>query len=228
MIKNFVAAISLFGMSAAFAAPIELVQDGSFESGSLGGAWTASCAPSCTAANAWAVLSSAPGSNSTRVSNPTDGVFAAYMNNSGANGTRFELKQSIVIPQRIDTALLSWQVSDKSLYNNLAEKSFSVTLAGINVFAQATSHHDANVAWTAFNVDLGAMLQQYAGQSVDLIFSHLSTGRNNGYARFGLDSVSVSATLAPVPLPGTHIMFLSALIGMSTIRRRRSVFALDR
>jgi hypothetical protein len=134
------------------------------------------------------------------------------MSNSGSDGTRFQLKQTLVVPVNVAAAQLSWSVSDKSLFNSLADKSFSVIVGSTNVFNQTTPRHDANVAWTTFSVDLGGILQQYAGQSVALIFSHLSTGRNNGYARFGLDNVSLSATLrpaavAPVPLPGTQLMF---------------------
>lgn len=214
--------------SFAHATPIELLTNGSFETGNLTG-WTTSglgTTGTCPSQGRdWNVSTSPSATGCSSPGSPIDGVYAAYvMNDGGVANTTYTLSQSFVVPTGLTAASLSWSDSSVSGYSGSA-RSFSVDLLEgstllANIFTYSVPFSDGNAAWDARSFDVSALLTANIGDTLTLRFSNFIPQVWTGPAGLGVDDVSLSASVSSVPEPGTLALLGLGLAGAVFSRRR--------
>lgn len=226
--RKWVAALGVVcALQANGAHALELLTNGSFETGSLSG-WgageliTLGICPSI--GRDWTVSSSGAATGCTPAANPIDGVYAAYVMNDGVGGTNYTLHQSFVVPDDIETATLSWLDSSVSSYSG-APRSLTVSLSGgpefmTNVYNYLVPFADNSPGWDARSFDISALLAGHEGDVLQLRFQNFIPQSWTGPAGFGLDRVSLAVTIAAVPEPGTLALLGLSVAGLAWTRRR--------
>jgi hypothetical protein len=180
----------LLAANAAVAAPVDLISNGSFESGFSGWTQTTSLArPYC----AWAINSCFTGLT------PPDGSHYATNGFDGSGPGTYTLAQTVTIPT--GTATLSWSDDVRAIYFGtsrteqalIRDASGTTTLATLYTYTapQGTS----NTGWTSHSVDVSA----FAGQTVQVAFVETIPENFTGPARFAIDDVRLLATASAAP-----------------------------
>jgi hypothetical protein len=232
-LKFLAAAATLCFATASQAATIQLINNGSFETGTLAG-WTTSGigGPSevcgAGAGRDWNVSSNPAATGCEVVGAPLDGSFAAYVMNDGVAGTVYTLSQDFVVPVSLLGAILQWSDSSVSFYDGAA-RVFQVdvykgaALLG-TVFSKNMPDDEGIIDWDTHSADLSAMLAGEEGQSLTLRFSNSIPETYTGPAGVGLDAVSLTARTADpsgdVPEPGTLALLGLGLLAGAVSRRR--------
>jgi hypothetical protein len=222
----FGAIIALSSLGNAYAAPVQLVTNGGFETGDFTG-WTAvsnGVAGGC-GTNVWVVNSTGThgcNNNGTTVAAPTSGTYGAF-NTFDGGAVNYTLSQKITVPGSLTAATLSFMDEFHMAYSGAA-RSFNVgfydeagtTLLG-NVFTQ-TAGNSAIQAWTQQTVNVTALLASQAGKTINLRFTEVIPEAFTGPAGFGLDNISLTAN---VPEPGTMALMGLGMMGLAGLRRKR-------
>jgi hypothetical protein len=209
---------SLVVANSALAAPIELVANGGFETGTLA-SWSTSgiagSGPCPTANQDWNVSSVGTATQCNQVANPAGSTYAAYVMNDGTGPLTYQLFQSIFVPLGTTGGALSFDWSSNNLFD--AGRTLSVVLNGNTVFTSSTIG-DFNLGWVSVATDVSALLAAAAGSSITLQFDNFIPATWTGPAGLGLDNVSVQAQ---VPEPGVLGLFGAALLGAAFARKRK-------
>lgn len=224
-LATVVAAALTFGLGQAYAAPVELVTNGGFETGTLAG-WTSvsNGGTSGCGSNVWEVNTTGHQgcqSNGTTVAAPISGIYAAFNTFDGAENP-YTLTQKIAVPDSLLAATLSFLDEFHMSYSG-ALRTLSVdfyddtgsTLLG-NVFTQNPGY-SANQTWTSNTLDVTSLLAAQAGKTISLRFTEIIPSAYQGPAGFGLDNVSLEAT---VPEPTTVALLGLGLLGFVASRRK--------
>ena len=214
-IKILSALLALAASSTILAAPIQLVTNGGFETGTLSG-WTTSglgTTGTCPSANRdWNVSSSGGATGCVAVANPTNGTYAAYVMGDGTGPLTYRLFQNIVVPDNVIGGSLSFDWARYNFADN--DRSLNVLLDGINVFSSSTYGQSS---WTNVLLDVSAILSAGAGTTMALEFDNYVPRTWTGGAGLGIDRVSVSAA---VPEPTTIALLGLGLLGFAASRRK--------
>jgi hypothetical protein len=217
-------AISVASLTAAYAAPIELVTNGGFETGTFAG-WTAvnnGDSRGC-GSNVWEVNSTAyQGCQSSDITlaAPISGNYGAFNTFDGTTGS-YTLTQQITVPGSVVNATLSFLDEFNMNYNG-EPRIFSVAFydaTGSNLLGTVFSENLGHTIqpWTSLTFDVTALLSAQAGNTIALRFTESIPQSYTGPAGFGLDNVSLQAT---VPEPGTVTLLGLGLLSVAAARRK--------
>jgi hypothetical protein len=218
-------AISVASLTAAYAAPIELVTNGGFETGTFAG-WTAvnNGGSGGCGSNVWEVNSTAyQGCQSSDITlaAPISGNYGAFHTFDGTTGS-YTLTQQITVPGSVVNATLSFLDEFNMNYNG-EPRIFSVAFydaTGSNLLGTVFSEnlgHTTIQPWTSLTFDVTALLSAQAGNTIALRFTESIPQSYTGPAGFGLDNVSLQAT---VPEPGTVTLLGLGLLSVAAARRK--------
>lgn len=218
-------AVSVASMTAVHAAPVELVTNGGFETGSFAG-WTAvsNGATSGCGSNLW-VVNKTGQEGCGSISAPISGQFAAF-NTFDGTANPYTLTQAITVPGSLQSATLSFLDELRMSYSGLPRvfkvdfyDALGSTLLG-NVFTK-TAGFNENQSWTLNTFDVTSLLAAQAGNTISLRFTENIPTDYTGPANFGLDAISLQATAAAtVPEPTTVALFGLGLLGFVASRRK--------
>jgi MYXO-CTERM domain-containing protein len=164
------------------------------------------------------------------VSTPIVGSLAAYNSFDGDGPQTFWLKQSIVVPNQVTSATLSWW--DTAAWNiisgpSIQNRTFSIdlydgsnSLLGTLFQLTLTAGTTGAYGWTARSADATALLAAHGGETVTLAASNIIPQTFTGGAGFGADDFSLQVTTAPAPEPGGMALLATGVLGL--LRRRRT------
>ncbi|MBB3119504.1 PEP-CTERM sorting domain-containing protein [Pseudoduganella violacea] len=220
---KFAVVAAMMSAGAVQAGSIQLLSNGSFETGNLNGWTTSGLGSTGTCAGAgrdWNVAKVGSATGCSTVGNPIDGSYAAYVMNDGTATTKYTLAQNFFVPQGLKEATLSWSDSIVASYSGQA-RSFKVdilqgaTLLG-NVFSYDIAS-ETNMAWDARSINVSALLASHQGQNLTLRFSNYIPQTWTGAAGLAIDNVSLSAK---VPEPSSLLLVAAGLLVAGFARRR--------
>lgn len=203
------------------AAPVQLVTNGGFETGTLSG-WTRSgpaSAPSC--GNNWTVSSNGGnvGCSGHNPGNPFAGSFAAYTSNDGGGPLTYGISQQVFVPLYTVSGELSfsWTADTSDTGRN-----FSVVLNGTTVFSSVSNTNDV---WTTQTINVNSILAAAAGTSISLQFNNGIPGNYTGCCNaLGLDAITLQSTqAAAVPEPGSLALVGISMAALGFGRRKTTV-----
>lgn len=234
------------------AAPIELIQNGGFETGDFS-FWEVSDPPpfpggcntpwNVSAVGGAAATGCQPGISGVYPGPPVEGGFAAYHSFDAFDTPTFlRLRQEFQIPDIVFAATLSFQETvniDFELGNTATQpRRFQVDLvAPGRVLARA--HEELfpgeppfdddptlfDFDWKRVDVDLTALFQEHLGETLALRITHTIPQTQTGPGGFGLDAVSI---LVQTPEPGSAALLAGGLLVLSRRRRRAGAGAAAR
>lgn len=231
------------------AAPIELLQNGGFESGDFS-FWEVSDPPpfpggcntpwNVSAVGGAAATGCQPGISGLYPGAPIEGSFAAYHSfDAFDTPTSLRLRQEFQIPDVVFQATLSFQETvniDFEIGNTATQpRRFQVDLvAPGRVLARPHEElfpgeppfdDDPTVFdfdWTRVEADLTALFQEHAGETLALRITHTIPQTQTGPGGFGLDAVSL---LVVTPEPGSAALLVLGLLMLGRGPRRASTGA---
>lgn len=217
-------AVSSLFVTAAVAAPVELLANGGFETGTLA-SWTTSglgVGGTCPGANRdWNVASSGGATGCSAVADPSDGAFAVYAMGDGTGPLTYRLSQLFTVAAgtvggtySFDLSSINQSDAGRTLTVSLTDQ---ITLASINLYSASTL--SANSSWQSIGGDVSIFLAGAAGNSVLLSFDNFIPTAWSGPAGLGVDQVSI---LAEIPEPASLSLLALSLVGLGFIRCRKS------
>lgn len=216
----FATTLSIASLSA-HATPIQLLTNGGFETGNFSG-WTAvsNGGTSGCGSNIWEVNSTGHEGCGT-MAKPTSGTYAAF-NTFDGQASPYTLSQQIVVPGSVLSATLSFMDEFSMSYSG-TQRTFRVdfynqagtTLLG-NVLTQSVAG-SLNQGWTNNSFNVTALLASQAGKTINLRFTEIVPTAYTGPGGFGLDNVSLQAT---VPEPGSLALLGLGILGFAASRRK--------
>jgi hypothetical protein len=216
--------VGVLGPREASAATIELLTNGSFETGDFTG-WTAvqTSAPLVP----WTVSSAGAGSGFFPLTSPQDGIYVAWNGFDGDGPMSFLLYQDVFIPEAGD-ATLSWQqrlqwdfaltgaaTLPRSLSVALLDPLTSAVLATLFTFSTGTGLVVGDTGWATHVHDVSA----YAGQTVRLLFAEFVPESFTGPGQAEFDAISITAS---VPEPSQLLLVGAGVVAFCLTRRRAS------
>lgn len=223
------AAISVASLPAAYAAPIELILNGGFETGSLS-AWTVNSTAEY-ANNFYAITNggNVPGSNHPTALNPTGGNFVAVSGQYGAGGET--LSQTFTKTADITSLVLSFDWFDNT-HANFSGTAIdgSQQVGRVDILAAGSGAFDVGTGVIS-NLLLNAGMFTNFGTTIPWVHSsfdlsnlaagtyqlRFANGQISYYQEFGVDNVSLQAT---VPEPSTVALLGLSLLSFAASRRR--------
>jgi hypothetical protein len=200
---------------ARIAGAVELIDNGSFESGSLAG-WNVANQPGSQ--GSWYIQSGTSSQYGTSVPSPPDGTYAAMTDSTGPSSTA--LYQDFTVPQgTILSATLNYQRVRLSAGSYATPTSWDYTVSpnqhteadillpttnalSTSVLTQLGGNSGDRYPYSPAQVagasapgfDLTSLLQNYAGQTLRLRFAEVN---NQGPLVFGVDAVSLQTVVKP-------------------------------
>jgi hypothetical protein len=227
-VRFAIAAVFSLTASLSYAAPTELISNGSFETGNLTSWSTSGLGTVGNCANVgrdWNVSSSSSATGCALPGAPVDGAFAAYvMNDGGVTATDYTLSQDFVVPVGLTSASLSWFDSSVSNYFGESRSLVVELLKGSTllstVYTYVVPASDDIDSWDNRLFDVSALLSARQGQTLTLRFSNKIPEVWTGPAGLGLDKVSVMAEVAAVPEPNALVLLLAGAVVLGFWRRR--------
>ena len=218
--------IALFQSNSALSASIDLISNGSFESGDLSG-WSTNGTSSgnCPSAPRDWNVSATSSTGCATAANPISGAFAAYNMFDGPAGTKYSLTQQISLDSNLVSADLNWMDSIVGSFGG--NRTFSINLydiSGINILEtlySITASNFGNNSWENHSIDILSLLQPFGGNSYLLGFDVDIPSTWTGAAGMGLDNISLMVESAAVPEPSIIALFGLGLVGLGFARRRR-------
>lgn len=211
------------------AAMVELLTNGSFETGGFTGWATVT---TDTPYLPWAVTGSGSGGGfGIQLTAPQDGAFVAWNGFDGNGPMEFQLYQDVVIPNAV-TATLSWmhrvQWDFRLGETATLERLFDVEIRNPttnailgNPFSFSTGTQTTNPTGDTGWLTTSADLSSFAGSTIRLFFRERVPQSDTGPAQLEFDAISLTAETA-VPEPSTWLLFGAALALMGVVRRRKS------
>jgi MYXO-CTERM domain-containing protein len=186
-----------FGSAQAQPVTVDLVQNGSFETGDLTG-WTATAVEFSGCASDW-MVNQTGNTGCIGVNPPIDGSWAAYTSFDGNGPVHYRLTQQFHVPDLDPTdflnATLSWfHVVQWDVWN--LPRSFGVRLEDLSggllleAFYQEYSGTGSS-PWTQYNVDVLAFLQAHRNENLVLVVDAFVPEAFTGPAGMGLDGVTL-------------------------------------
>lgn len=222
---KFAVVVAMMSASVVQAGPIQLLTNGSFETGNLSGWTTSGLGSTGTCASAgrdWNVAKVGSATGCSAVGNPIDGSYAAYVMNDGTAKTTYTLAQTFFVPQGLKEATLSWRDSIVASYTGQA-RTFKVDiLQGTTLLGNVFSHNVVNdnvTTWDARSINVSALLASHQGENLTLRFSNYIPQSWTGGAGLAIDNVSLSAK---VPEPGSLLLVSLGLLAAGFTRRRHA------
>lgn len=222
---KFAVVAAMMSAGAVQAGPIQLLTNGSFETGNLNGWTTSGLGSTGTCASAgrdWNVAKAGNATGCVTAGNPVDGSYAAYVMNDGMAKTNYTLAQTFFVPKGLKEATLSWSDSIVASYSGQA-RSFKVDiLQGTTLLGNVFSYdviNDNNTAWDARSINVSALLASHQGENLTLRFSNYIPQSWTGGAGLAIDNVSLSAK---VPEPSSLLLIAAGLLVAGFARRRRA------
>jgi len=176
--------------------PVEVVNNGSFESGDFTG-W--STATTNTPFGNWRVDMAGVGSGfSMALVDPQDGVYTAWNGFDGLGPMDFLLSQEVTIPagdatlswwERVqwNFALLGSATQPRTQNVEIRDPSTGAVLATLHTFSTGTAPVIGDSGWQYFTEDVSA----FAGQTVELVFRQHVPEPFTGPAQVEIDGVSL-------------------------------------
>jgi hypothetical protein len=232
-IRFAVAAVFSLAAGMSQAAPVELISNGSFETGDLtswstSGLGTVGTCPS--QGRDWNVSSDPSATGCSLPGAPIDGAFAAYvMNDGGVDNTVYTLSQSFVVPVGLSSASLSWIDSSVSSYSGASRTLVVELLKGSTLLSTVSTYvvpfADGDTSWDSHLFDVSSVLAAQQGQTLTLRFSNQIPEVWTGPSGLGLDKASILATVVAVPEPDSLALLVAGAAVVGAWRRRRAVAA---
>lgn len=223
----------------ASAAPIELITNGGFETGTYAGWTTTSQAGSNGNLFIDTPGTTTPASGLSTAANGAGGAFYSVTDQTGPGA--YSLRQSFTVAPGASSVLLSFQMFVNSYgggpifgngldYTGIANQHARVDIltAGAGAFDlgaailqnfylgidPATSNPNP---YTSYSFDITALVG--SGGTFQLRFAQVD---NQGFFNQGVDNVSILADASAVPEPGTLALLGLGLVGMGYARRRKA------
>lgn len=186
------------------AAPVELLVNGSFETGTFTG-WTAAVNPN-RPFFPWAVSRTGGSGYGLATVSPQDGNYAAWNGFDGSGPLEFTLKQRISLPTN-HTVTLSWKhraqwdfslgaiaTQPRMLLVELLAPQTSIVVTQVYSFSTGTQAESisGDTGWVSLSADLSS----FAGSDFDLQFREVIPQLSTGPGQIEFDAISVKSELA--------------------------------
>lgn len=210
--------------SSANAAPIELVQNGGFETGNFLG-W--STMTTGTPFLPWSVSTAGATGGFLIPTSPQDGAYDAWNGFDGGGPMTFSMYQDVAIPVGATAALLSWDDRlqwDFTLTSTatvartydvqIVDPVSAAVLATLYSFSTGTARAVGDTGWQAHSADLAA----FTGQTVRLLFTEFIPENFTGPGQAEFDAISIMAT-TPVPEPASLPLLALGLAALLALKR---------
>ncbi len=215
-------AITAIASTVATAMPIELITNGGFETGTLAG-WSASSSNVDLGGwdTGWNVSTSAQLGGAYDISDPI-GSYAAYESFDGTGPKTRTLMQSLVVPDNLSQAVLSFWDSYyvTTFHGGTLPRLVDVYLSD-GVVTDNVYHFESRDAYAdtfaLMSFDVTSFLQERVGDTVQLSFVTTIPEYGTGPGGFGLDNVSL---VAQVPEPATLALLGLCLAALAYSCRR--------
>jgi len=189
--------------STSSAAPVELLVNGSFETGSLT-AWTAVVDPN-RPLRPWTVAGSGGSGYGLAPVSPQDGNYVAWNGFDGSSPLEFRLRQRISLPTN-HTVMLRWKhriqwdfslgataTQPRQLLVELLAPQNSTVVTQVYSFSTGTQAQniEGDTGWVSLSADISA----FAGNEVDLQFREVIPQSSTGPGQIEFDAISVLSEL---------------------------------
>lgn len=230
LMRSLIPLLAGAACAGAHAAPIQMLTNGSFETGTLSG-WTATTQGTGTCPSQgrdWNVSTTGSATGCSNVGAPVDGKYAAYvMNDGGAAPMYYRLSQTFTLsPGALTSANLSFKFTSVSSYSGNARTFYVDVLNGATLLGTPYTYtipfSDGDPTWSMVSLDLTSLLATHTGTQLTVRFNNYIPSNWTGPAGLGLDAVSLMADVSAVPEPGSIALLGLAFAGLAGMSRRKA------